>query len=195
MHSTTRDLGSRKSSTPLAEMRVLLLAVLLNLGRTVSLDALRGVVRSYAQAAQCCAAVAVRPGESAGWQSLGTLLYGKGRLEAARVSLERARELSRGADAQVQLDLANVLRTMGKFDDARRCLRAAQAITGTPNQAVEYGGPGPHTELPSPPAFEQLAPSGVWRTSIASADECDWVIRTAEEHAAKCGGWGNPPPR
>jgi hypothetical protein len=84
---------------------------------------------------------------------------------------------------------------MGKFDDARRCLRAAQAITGTPNQALEYWCPGPHTELPSPPAFEQLAPSGVWRTSIASADECDWVIRTAEEHAAKCGGWGNPPPR
>lgn len=169
--------------------------LLLNLATATSLEVLRGLVKSYGQAAQCCTAVALRPGDSAGWHSLGTLLYGKGRLDAARASLERARELSRGADARVLLDLANVLRTMGKFDEARRCLHAAEALTGTPDQALQYWGPGAEEQLPPPPAFEQLAPSGVWLTPTASVAECEWVIQTAEEHAANCGGWGNPPPR
>ena len=168
---------------------------------------LPSIISAYSDAASACASVALSPSSSVAWEELGQILHGKGRLEASRIALERAAGLdSQSASARIRL--ANVLRSTGRFDDAIAALREAADITGARDQSLCYyraptetmqsfddaslgavavrGGPAPECADDSDMA---------WVSQIASEDECEWVIQTAEAFNEARGGWGNPPPR
>ena len=155
---------------------------------------------AYGDAAAACAAVATKPDDADGWRRLGKLLHGKGRLDAARMALERAADLA-PSDSAVRIDLANVQRSIGRFDEATEALVAAADLTGTPDQALcYYRAPGSDEREERPPAastaaLSRRASDTVWVTRLATDDECEWVIDTAERFNEARGGWGNPPPR
>ena len=92
---------------------------------------------AYRDAASACAAVAREPASGEAWRCLGRLLHGKGRLEAARTALTRATELA-PTDAASQIALANVLRSIGRFDEAVTALAAAESLTGKRDQSLCY---------------------------------------------------------
>lgn len=127
------------------------------------------------------------------------LRQGKGRLEAAQRSLERAVDLA-PRDASLRIDLANVQRSIGRFGASTSTLLAAEDITGKPDQSLCYfRAPGSEARREAPPAPSEARSERVsetiWTTAFADAAECDWVIETAEAFNAARGGWGNPPPR
>lgn len=156
---------------------------------------------TYGNAAQTLGRVVSSPNDSEGWRRLGKLLHGKGRLEASVAALRRSTELD-PRDAQAFIDLANVQRSIGRFDEATAALLAAQSITGKRDQSLCYyrAPTSVEADMMPPAASKALSRAvgddeTVWVTSFATADECDWVIATAEEFNAARGGWGNPPPR
>ena len=160
------------------------------------------VLRSYAAAADACTACLLAPGKSEGWQRLGKLLHGKGRLEAARLALARAAQLD-PHDATARLALANVERSIGRFAASTEALMDLQTISGRTDQSLCYfRSPVSAEYAESPPiasaSLSRPAIAGsdqVWLTHLADPDECEWVIETAEAFNAARGGWGNPPPR
>jgi len=156
-------------------------------------------VEVYRTAAAAILGVLRDSRNSSRWRSLGMLLYGKGRLEAARACLARAAELD-PADAPVRVDLGNVLRSMGRFEQSCRALLEAEAISGKRDQSLLYFGsplaPGGGEDTQAAAVGRPSTPgSAVWVTTIASDDECAWVIEEAEAFNEARGGWGNPPPR
>jgi len=163
---------------------------------------LQELANAYGSAAQACATVALAPSDGAGWRRLGKLLHGKGRLEAATLALARATDLD-PSDSVAWIDLANVHRSSGRFDEATAALLAAEGVTGTRDQSLcYYRAPASAAAGDLPPApcralGDPVAGSSetVWTTRFADAEECAWVIRTAEAFNAARGGWGNPPPR
>tara|TARA_B110001452_G_scaffold260151_1_gene257348 strand:+ start:206 stop:1279 length:1074 start_codon:yes stop_codon:yes gene_type:complete len=176
-----------------------MLAVLhLSVGLQLAPPALPSSLRAYGDAAQACAAVARQPSSSEAWRELGRLLHGKGRLEAARLALSRAVAVD-SRDAPSLLAHANVLRSIGRFEEATTALLAHEALTDKRDQSLCY--------YRSPVWAEEVAPidvdggaaldmtEEVMVTPLATAEECEWVIATAEAHNAAQGGWGNPPPR
>lgn len=155
-------------------------------------------LRAYGSAAQACAAVARQPSSSEAWRELGRLLHGKGRLEAARLALSRAVDVD-ASDASSSLALANVLRSIGRFEEATTALLAHEALTDQRDQSLCYYRSPVWAELVAPIDSDARAASDdvaeeVMVTPIATAEECEWVIATAEAHNA-ASGWGNPPPR
>jgi len=162
----------------------------------------RSELASYREAAVACSAVVLEPRNSQAWRRLGLMLHGKGRLDAARSALQRGCELD-AQDAQALVELANVERALGCFDEASHALLAAEKITGRRDQSLCYyrapTSPEAAAPLPSPDAAPASVVHGaagqVWVTQIATAEECAWVIATAERFNEARGGWGNPPPR
>ena len=157
----------------------------------------------YAAALKACGDVLFSPQEAHSWQELGTLLHGKGRLEAAAFALQRSTSLQPHNDA-AHIALAEVLRALGRFEEAFASLHAAEAITGKPNQALCYSGYRPavfanaRSASNAPfmrPSAIQSRLGGVRLTDVATADECDWVISTAEAHNTAKGGWACRQPR
>lgn len=150
-------------------------------------------MRAYKDAASACAAVARDPASGEAWRCLGRLLHGKGRLEAARTALTRATELA-PTDAATQIGLANVLRSIGRFDEAVAALAAAESLTGKQDQSLCYfrtpGTAAAATPAPEAASLGGVASRQVLVSPIASREECEWVIATAEACS-----WGNPPPR
>jgi hypothetical protein len=148
---------------------------------------------AYGQAASTCAAVAGNPSSGEAWRSLGLLLHGKGRLEAARTALARATELA-PQDAPGYISLANCLRSIGRFDEATAALRAAEELTGKRDQSMcYYRAPGTAAAATPAPAAAATLGSGAAQVQvnrIATREECEWVIEAAERSR-----WGNPPPR
>jgi len=153
----------------------------------------------YSASLKACADVLLSPQDASSWRELGTLLHGKGRLDAAALALQKAVDIQPRDDA-AHVALAEVFRAAGRFEEAFVSLRAAEAVTGKPNQALCYYGYG------STAAQQQQQPSidpqvlrerlgRVYLTNVASADECAWVIATAEEHNAAKGGCANRQPR
>jgi hypothetical protein len=105
----------------------------------------------------------------------------------------RATELA-PTDAATQIGLANVLRSIGRFDEAVAALAAAESLTGKQDQSLCYFRT-PGTAAAATPAPEAVSLGGVASrqvlvSPIASREECEWVIATAEACS-----WGNPPPR
>ena len=123
-------------------------------------------------------------------------------MEAARGALARAADLD-PLDAQAFIDLANVERSIGRFDASTTALLAAESVTGKRDQSLcYYRAPTSAESSDAPPeASRSLStPAGpsdesVWVSPFADAKECEWVIETAEAYNAARGGWGNPPPR
>lgn len=113
---------------------------------------------AYRDAASACAAVAREPASGEAWRCLGRLLHGKGRLEAARSALTRATELA-PTDAAAQIALANVLRSIGRFDEAVTALAAAELLTGKRDQSLCYFRT-PGTAAAATPAPEAAALGG-----------------------------------
>eukprot|EP00908_Phaeocystis_cordata_P019411 Transcript_30924.p2 GENE.Transcript_30924~~Transcript_30924.p2 ORF type:complete len:357 (-),score=130.29 Transcript_30924:284-1354(-) len=148
---------------------------------------------AYGQAASTCAAVAGNPSSGEAWRSLGLLLHGKGRLEAARTALAHATELA-PQDAPGYISLANCLRSIGRFDEATAALRAAEELTGKRDQSMcYYRAPGTAAAATPAPAAATTLGSGAAQVQvnrIATREECEWVIEAAERSR-----WGNPPPR
>jgi len=163
---------------------------------------------AYADAASALSSIAAAPNDSDHWQRLGRMLHGKGRLEASRLALAKAAELN-GSDAEVRVALANVLRSTGRFDDSALALMEAERISGKRDQSLcYYRAPTSEAALSplptlgedgvacSEPECPAECPTGEVRvTRMASVEECEWVIGTAEAFNAARGGWGNPPPR
>ena len=151
----------------------------------------------YGTALKVCADVLRNPQEPTRWKELGTLLHGKGRLDAAAMALQYAIGIDPShADAHVAL--AEVLRGAGRFEEAFSSLHAAEKITGVRNQALCYEG------YATTRSHGGLAPTvGVDRrrlgttrvTDVATPAECEWVIKTAEAHNAAKGGWACRQPR
>lgn len=170
----------------------------LSLGLQLAQRALPSSLRAYGDAAQACAAVARQPSSSEAWRELGQLLHGKGRLEAARLALSRAVDVD-SSDASSALALANVLRSIGRFDEATNALLAHEALTDERDQSLCYYRSPVWAEEVAPvdagTSTALLAAKEVMVTPLATAEECEWVIATAEAHNAARGGWGNPPPR
>mmetsp|Transcript_1185 Transcript_1185/g.3750 ORF Transcript_1185/g.3750 Transcript_1185/m.3750 type:complete len:363 (-) Transcript_1185:130-1218(-) len=159
----------------------------------------------YATALRVCADVLSSPNDSGGWRELGTLLHGKGRLDASAMALRRATQIE-PLDSEAHVALAEVLRAAGRFEEAFASLRTAEAIDGRPNQALCYAGYGDRggssrgggaTSATDAVDFDALARrvGEVWLTEVASEEECEWVIATAEEHNAAKGGWACRQPR
>ena len=156
----------------------------------------------YGDAASACAAVAAAPNDGAAWRRLGRMLHGKGRLEASRSALARATELD-PTNAPCFVDLANVERSIGRFDESTAALLSASEITGKPDQSLCYWRTPTSSEYSLPPpaacSLHSTPATGgdgsVWVTRLAEPAECDWVIETAERFNEARGGWGNPPPR
>ena len=198
---------------------------------------------AYRDAASACAAVAREPASGEAWRCLGRLLHGKGRLEAARTALTRATELA-PTDAASQIALANVLRSIGRFDEAVTALAAAESLTGKRDQSLCYfrtpgtaaaATPAPEAAVLRGGASRQVRallwagvrvrvrvrdrvrlerrlalrlsrkalarifartprphPKQVRVSPIASREECEWVIATAE--ACSCGNRTLPLP-
>lgn len=167
-------------------------------------------LNAYSDAASACAAVALSPNDSQQWQRLGRLLHGKGRLEASRAALARAADLD-ASNAPCRIALANVLRSTGRFDESAKALNEAAKITGTKDQSLCYYRAPTSDAAAKPLALVESAgddltcsepecppecPTGEVRiTRMASPEECEWVIETAERFNEARGGWGNPPPR
>ena len=86
-------------------------------------------------------------------------VHGKGRLEAARTALTRATELA-PADPATQIGLANVLRSIGRFDEAVAALAAAESLTGKQDQSLCYFRT-PGTAAAASPAPEAALLDGV----------------------------------
>ena len=116
-------------------------------------------MRAYRDAASACAAVARDPASGEAWRCLGRLLHGKGRLEAARTALTRATELA-PTDPATQIGLANVLRSIGRFDEAVAALAAAESLTGKQDQSLCYFRT-PGTAAAATPAPEAVSLGGV----------------------------------
>jgi tetratricopeptide (TPR) repeat protein len=116
-------------------------------------------MRAYKDAASACAAIARDPASGEAWRCLGRLLHGKGRLEAARTALTRATELA-PTDAATQIGLANVLRSIGRFDEAVAALAAAESLTGQQDQSLCYFRT-PGTAAAATPAPEAASLGGV----------------------------------
>ena len=116
--------------------------------------------------------------------------------------MQRGCELD-SEDAKALIELANVQRALGCFDEASSALLAAEAISGKRDQSLCYYRAPTSSEAgaPLPPAeavvasAEHGAGGQVWVTPVASPEECAWVVATAERFNAARGGWGNPPPR
>eukprot|EP00964_Phaeocystis_antarctica_P057861 scaffold34270_cov63-Phaeocystis_antarctica.AAC.1 len=83
----------------------------------------------------------------------------RGRLEAARTALTRATELA-PADPATQIGLANVLRSIGRFDEAVAALAAAESLTGKQDQSLCYFRT-PGTAAAASPAPEAALLDGV----------------------------------
>ena len=155
----------------------------------------------YGAALKVCADVLRKPQDAQGWQELGTLLHGKGRLDAAAMALQRSTQIEpRNEGAHVAL--AEVLRAAGRFEEAFESLHAAEAVGDAPNQALRYfgyasmrgsGSSGPRADVDWDAMRERLGSLRV--TDVATAEECDWVIETAEAHNAAKGGWACRQPR
>jgi len=158
----------------------------------------------YAAALKACTNVLLSPQDDRALQELGTLLHGKGRLDAAALALQRAVEVQPQNDA-AHVALAEVLRASGRFEEAFASLRAAKTITGKPNQALCYYGYGAlavcsaGSGLTTRAAVDyealQSRLGNVCLTELASAEECEWVIETAEAHNEAKGGWECRQPR
>ena len=157
---------------------------------------------AYGDAAAAVAGVAKEPNNGERWRDLGKLLHGKGRLDAACFALERAAALG-PRDIKARIDLANALRSVGRFDEAAASLRDAETLGQRDQSLCYFRAPSETAAAPLPRLAADAEMVGgpaseadeVWVTRLASADECDWVIRTAEAHCTARGGWGNPPPR
>jgi hypothetical protein len=192
------------------------------LGLTVQPQPLQTVIASmqpYVQAAKVCSNVLACPGSSDSWSELGTLLHQRGRIGAARLALARAAELA-PEDAELALRLATVLRESGRHAEARALLLEAEALPTWRDLGREHVVPtGRHQSLlyaraegRQPPALpsgsriialvpataDPPPPAGgeqIWSTPVATADDCRWIISTAEAEAASRGGWERRPPR
>jgi len=165
----------------------------------------------YGAALKVCADVLRQPQDAQGWQELGTLLHGKGRLDAAAMALKRSTQLEPRNEA-AHVALAEVLRALGRFDEAFSSLHAAEAISSSPNQALRYhgyatlhgssAGSGSGSASVSGDSSSGAAGDALRRrlgslkvTDVATAEECEWVIATAEAHNAAKGGWSCRQPR
>ena len=154
----------------------------------------------YSASLKACADVLLSPQDASSWRELGTLLHGKGRLDAAALALQKAVDRFSPGTTQRNVALAEVFRAAGHFEEAFVSLRAAEAVTGKPNQALCYYGYGStaaqrqqQSNIDPQVLRERLG--RVCLTNVASAEECAWVIATAEEHNAAKGGWANRQPR
>ena len=112
--------------------------VLICLPSTHSLN-LPNLANGYRDAATACVDIVKDPNSSDSWRRLGKLLHGKGRLDASCKALRRATELlDSGDDAGAHVDLANVLRSIGRFDEAAKALDEAERISGRRDQSLCY---------------------------------------------------------
>ena len=153
----------------------------------------------YGASLKACADVLRRPQDASSWMELGTLLHGKGRLDAAILALQRSVAIS-PRDAEAHVALAEVLRAAGRFPEAFASLCAAEAVTGDRNQALCYYGYASLAvdQLQRPKVDFQMLAERLNRVSlidVADAEECERVIAIAEEHNAAKGGWSNRQPR
>lgn len=158
-------------------------------------------------------AVELVPDSGKAWNRLGKLLHEQGEYDQAAQALSTACRASPG-DATARHNLGIALRAVGRFDEARAAFEVAAGLGGERDQALEYcftavsaaEAAAGAAQAPPPPQgvevgrvpLEVLPPlpghwptrlSAVHLTRVATAAECDGLIRLCEEHAAVSGGW------